>query len=153
MAQLWGGRFTKQTDDAVKAFNDSLGFDRRLYRQDICGSMVHARMLGKQGIISARDCEEIDQGLKGILEDIEAGRLEFSTEYEDIHSFVEANLIDRIGDAGKRLHTGRSRNDQVALDMSHSGSDGRAQRDLYARVYTPAEGTAHDAGPLPGRLL
>ena len=82
MAQLWGGRFTKQTDDAVKAFNDSLGFDRRLYRQDICGSMVHARMLGKQGIISARDCEEIDQGLKGILEDIEAGRLEFSTEYE-----------------------------------------------------------------------
>ena len=117
MAQLWGGRFTKQTDDAVKAFNDSLGFDRRLYRQDICGSMVHARMLGKQGIISARDCEEIDQGLKGILEDIEAGRLEFSTEYEDIHSFVEANLIDRIGDAGKRLHTGRSRNDQVALDM------------------------------------
>ena len=161
MAQLWGGRFTKQTDDAVKAFNDSLGFDRRLYRQDICGSMVHARMLGKQGIISARDCEEVDQGLKGILEDIEAGRLEFSTEYEDIHSFVEANLIDRIGDAGKRLHTGRSRNDQVGPDprtdpapaQRHSGSDGRAQRDLYARVYTPAEGTAHDAGPLPGRLL
>ena len=117
MAQLWGGRFTKQTDDAVKAFNDSLGFDRRLYRQDICGSMVHARMLGKQGILSEKDCEEIDQGLKGILEDLEAGRLEFSSEYEDIHSFVEANLIDRIGDAGKRLHTGRSRNDQVALDM------------------------------------
>ncbi len=117
MAQLWGGRFTKQTDAAVKAFNDSIGFDKRLYRQDIQGSMVHARMLGKQGILTEEDCLAIQEGLEGILSDIESGRLVITSEYEDIHSFVEANLIDRIGDAGKRLHTGRSRNDQVALDM------------------------------------
>ena len=117
MAQLWGGRFTKQTDEAVKAFNDSIGFDKRLYRQDIEGSMVHAKMLGKQGILTAEDCQAIEAGLQGILSDIESGRMEITSEYEDIHSFVEANLIDRIGDAGKRLHTGRSRNDQVALDM------------------------------------
>ena len=117
MAQLWGGRFTKQTDEAVKAFNDSIGFDKRLYRQDIQGSMVHARMLGRQGILTAEDCQAIEKGLQGILADIESGRMEITAEYEDIHSFVEANLIDRIGDAGKRLHTGRSRNDQVALDM------------------------------------
>ena len=117
MAQLWGGRFTKQTDAAVKAFNDSIGFDKRLYRQDIRGSMVHARMLGKQGILTEEDCRAIQEGLEGILSDIESGKLVITSEYEDIHSFVEANLIDRIGDAGKRLHTGRSRNDQVALDM------------------------------------
>ena len=117
MAQLWGGRFTKQTDEAVRAFNDSIGFDRRLYRQDILGSLVHAKMLGKQGILSKADAQAIEDGLSGILADIEIGRLEISGEYEDIHSFVEANLIDRIGEAGKRLHTGRSRNDQVALDM------------------------------------
>ena len=117
MAQLWGGRFTKQTDAAVKAFNDSIGFDKRLYRQDIQGSMVHARMLGKQGILTEEDCRAIQEGLEGILSDIESGKLVITSEYEDIHSFVEANLIDRIGDAGKRLHTGRSRNDQVALDM------------------------------------
>ena len=117
MAQLWGGRFTKQTDEAVKAFNDSIGFDKRLYRQDIEGSLVHARMLGKQGILTAEDCEAIEKGLQGILSDLESGKMEITSEYEDIHSFVEANLIDRIGDAGKRLHTGRSRNDQVALDM------------------------------------
>ncbi|MDO5131532.1 MAG: argininosuccinate lyase [Eubacteriales bacterium] len=117
MAQLWGGRFTKQTDEAVKAFNDSIGFDRRLYRQDIQGSMVHARMLGKQEIISKEDCAAITEGLQGILDDLESGTLEITADYEDIHSFVEANLIDRAGDAGKRLHTGRSRNDQVALDM------------------------------------
>ena len=117
MAQLWGGRFTKQTDEAVKAFNDSIGFDKRLYRQDIEGSMVHARMLGKQGILTPEDCEAIVKGWQGILDDIECGKMEITSEYEDIHSFVEANLIDRIGDAGKRLHTGRSRNDQVALDM------------------------------------
>ncbi len=117
MAQLWGGRFTKQTDAAVKAFNDSIGFDKRLYRQDIQGSLVHARMLGKQGILTKEDCRAIEEGLTGILSDIESGQLAITSEYEDIHSFVEANLIDRIGDAGKRLHTGRSRNDQVALDM------------------------------------
>ena len=117
MAQLWGGRFTKETDELVKQFNDSLPFDRRLYEQDIRGSVVHAAMLGKQGIITDEEAERIIEGLGTIKADLEAGRLEFSSEYEDIHSFVEANLIERIGDAGKKLHTGRSRNDQVALDM------------------------------------
>ena len=117
MAQLWGGRFTKETDALVKKFNDSLPFDQRLYRQDITGSIVHARMLGKQGIISEEETGLIIRGLNSILDDIESGALVFSSDYEDIHSFVEAHLIDRIGDAGKKLHTGRSRNDQVALDM------------------------------------
>ena len=117
MAQLWGGRFTKQTDEAVKAFNDSIGFDKRLYREDITGSIAHAQMLGAQSIISSDEAGQIIEGLKGILADVEDGSLAITNEYEDIHSFVEANLIDRIGDAGKKLHTGRSRNDQVALDM------------------------------------
>ena len=117
MAQLWGGRFTKETDSAVEAFNASIGFDNRMWRQDIKGSMVHSAMLAKCGIISEEEKEAIHKGLKSISDDIESGRLEFSYDYEDIHSFVESNLIDRIGDAGKKLHTGRSRNDQVALDM------------------------------------
>ncbi|MBR1441417.1 MAG: argininosuccinate lyase [Lachnospiraceae bacterium] len=117
MAQLWGGRFTKATDEAVYAFNASLSFDSRLYAKDIEGSMAHAKMLGKQGIISKEDEEQILKGLAQIKTEIEEGKLTFSPEYEDIHSFVEAILTDRIGDAGKRLHTGRSRNDQVALDM------------------------------------
>ena len=117
MAQLWGGRFTKETDELVKQFNDSLPFDKRLYEQDIRGSVVHAAMLGKQGIITDEEAEKIIEGLGSIKADLEEGRLEFSSQYEDIHSFVEAHLIDRIGDTGKKLHTGRSRNDQVALDM------------------------------------
>ena len=117
MATLWGGRFTKETDDAVFSFNESLSFDKRLYKADITGSIAHATMLGKQGIISDEDTKLIIDGLKSILTDIENGTLLFDTKSEDIHSFVEANLINRIGDAGKRLHTGRSRNDQVALDM------------------------------------
>ena len=117
MAQLWGGRFTKQTDEAVKAFNDSISFDKRLYREDIEGSIAHAGMLGAQGIITADEADLIIRELKKILSDVESGALRITDEYEDIHSFVEANLIDRIGDAGKKLHTGRSRNDQVALDM------------------------------------
>ena len=117
MAQLWGGRFTKETDELVKQFNDSLPFDKRLYEQDIRGSVVHAAMLGKQGIITDEEAEQIIEGLGTIKADLEAGRLTFSSAYEDIHSFVEAHLIERIGDAGKKLHTGRSRNDQVALDM------------------------------------
>ncbi len=117
MAQLWGGRFEKSTDEVAYNFNASLSFDKRLYRQDIKGSMVHASMLARQGIITADEGEAIKKGLESILEDIDSGKLEFSSEYEDIHSFVEANLIDRIGDTGKKLHTGRSRNDQVALDM------------------------------------
>lgn len=115
--KLWGGRFTKEENQLVHNFNESLSFDQKLYQQDIRGSIAHVTMLAKQGIVSGEDKDKILAGLKGILADIEAGRLEFSGEYEDIHSFVEANLIERIGEAGKRLHTGRSRNDQVALDM------------------------------------
>ena len=117
MAQLWGGRFTKGTDDLTKIINDSIGFDKRLWKEDITGSRVHAAMLGKQGILTAQEAENIIAGLSGIYEDIESGQLEITEEYEDIHSFVEATLISRIGDDGKKLHTGRSRNDQVALDM------------------------------------
>ena len=115
--KLWGGRFTKEENQLVHNFNESLSFDQKFYHQDIQGSMAHVKMLAKQGIVSSEDEKAILDGLQGILEDIEAGKLEFTKEHEDIHSFVEANLIERIGDAGKRLHTGRSRNDQVALDM------------------------------------
>ncbi len=117
MAQLWGGRFTKETDQLVYNFNASLSFDKKLYRQDIQGSMAHVKMLAKQGILTEQEKDEILEGLTGILQDIEEKKLEFSPEYEDIHSFVEANLIQRTGEVGKKLHTGRSRNDQVALDM------------------------------------
>ena len=117
MAQLWGGRFTKETDQMVYDFNASIGFDKRLYRQDIEGSMAHVKMLAKQQILTEQERDQIMEGLAGILKDVEDGSLPITKEYEDIHSFVEANLIDRIGDAGKKLHTGRSRNDQVALDM------------------------------------
>ena len=117
MAQLWGGRFTKATNELVKEFNDSIGFDKRLWKEDIEGSIAHATMLGRQGILTKDESEHILEGLLGICEDIESGKLVITNEYEDIHSFVEANLIDRIGDDGKKLHTGRSRNDQVALDM------------------------------------
>ena len=115
--KLWGGRFTKEENQLVHNFNESLSFDQKFYRQDIEGSIAHVTMLAKQEIVSEEDKDVIISGLKGILEDVEKGVLEFSPEYEDIHSFVESNLIKRIGDAGKRLHTGRSRNDQVALDM------------------------------------
>ncbi len=117
MAQLWGGRFTKETDQIVYDFNASILFDKRLYKQDIEGSMAHVKMLAKQGILTTKECDKILHGLLGILRDVDEGRLEITSEYEDIHSFVEANLIERIGDTGKKLHTGRSRNDQVALDM------------------------------------
>ena len=117
MAQLWGGRFTKETDRKVYEFNASIGFDKRLYRQDIEGSIAHVEMLQKQGILTVEEKASILDGLHSILADVEDGKLEIDGTYEDIHSFVEANLIDRIGDAGKKLHTGRSRNDQVALDM------------------------------------
>ncbi len=117
MAQLWGGRFTRETDKLVYAFNASIGFDKRLLRQDIEGSMAHVKMLGKQGILTEKETQEITQGLASIQEDVESGELVIDESYEDIHSFVEAVLTERIGDAGKKLHTGRSRNDQVALDM------------------------------------
>ena len=117
MAQLWGGRFTKETDQLVYNFNASISFDKRFYEQDIRGSIAHVTMLAKQGILTEGEKEQIVEGLTGIKEDVESGKLLITEEYEDIHSFVEANLIDRIGDVGKKLHTGRSRNDQVALDM------------------------------------
>ena len=117
MAQLWGGRFTKQTDQLVFDFNASITFDKRLFHEDVTGSIVHATMLAKQGILTEEERKSIVEGLTGILEDVDDGTLAIDETQEDIHSFVEATLIDRIGDAGKKLHPGRSRNDQVALDM------------------------------------
>ena len=117
MAQLWGGRFTKETDQLVYNFNASISFDKKFYEQDIRGSIAHVTMLAKRGILTEDEKKQIIEGLNGIKQDVENGTLEITDKYEDIHSFVEANLIDRIGDAGKKLHTGRSRNDQVALDM------------------------------------
>lgn len=117
MAQLWGGRFTKETDQLVYNFNASISFDQKFYKEDIEGSIAHVTMLGKQGIISQAESNDIVACLKQILKEVESGELEISSKYEDIHSFVEATLIDRLGDTGKKLHTGRSRNDQVALDM------------------------------------
>uniref|UniRef100_UPI003FEDA814 argininosuccinate lyase n=1 Tax=Roseburia sp. TaxID=2049040 RepID=UPI003FEDA814 len=117
MAQLWGGRFTKETDQLVYNFNASISFDQKFYKQDIEGSIAHVCMLGKQGILTKEEMQQIVACLEEIRKDVEEGRLEITSEYEDIHSFVEANLIERLGDTGKKLHTGRSRNDQVALDM------------------------------------
>ncbi len=117
MAQLWGGRFTKNTDKKVYDFNASVAFDRRLYKNDILGSKAHVTMLAKQGILTEEEAEIIKDGLDSILNDVQNKKLPITEDYEDIHSFVEANLIKRIGDVGKKLHTGRSRNDQVALDM------------------------------------
>ena len=117
MAKLWGGRFRKSTDKKVDDFNSSIRFDKRMYKQDITGSIAHAIMLGRQGIIPKADADKIVSELENILSDIEAGKVEFLIDAEDIHMNVEKLLTDRIGDAGKRLHTGRSRNDQVALDV------------------------------------
>ena len=117
MAQLWGGRFTKETDKLVYNFNASISFDQKFFLQDVEGSIAHAVMLEKQGIISLEEKDAIVKGITEIRDEVENGTLEITDEYEDIHSFVEANLIKKIGDAGKKLHTGRSRNDQVALDM------------------------------------
>ncbi|PWM67882.1 MAG: argininosuccinate lyase [Clostridiales bacterium] len=115
--KMWQGRFKKEEDERVNDFNSSISFDSRMYKQDITGSIAHARMLGKTGIIEETESEKIVEGLKGILNDIEIGNLEFDSKAEDIHMFVEQVLTQRIGDAGKRLHTSRSRNDQVALDL------------------------------------
>jgi argininosuccinate lyase len=115
--KLWGGRFTKEENALVNDFNASLRFDRRFYRQDIRGSIAHVTMLGKQGILAEEECELIRNGLTQILTELDRGTLAFDEDAEDIHSFIEATLTERIGEAGKKLHTGRSRNDQVALDM------------------------------------
>ena len=117
MAQLWGGRFTKATEQKVYDFNASIGFDQKLFAQDIRGSIAHVTMLAKVGVLTEEERDQIIAGLNSIEADVNDGALEITKEYEDVHSFVEANLIDRIGDVGKKLHTGRSRNDQVALDM------------------------------------
>lgn len=117
MAMMWAGRFSKEVDSKVNAFNSSISFDARMYKQDIEGSIAHATMLGEQGIISMSDSLEIIGGLKEILSDLESGKLEIDPNAEDIHMFVEAELTKRLGDVGKRLHTSRSRNDQVALDI------------------------------------
>lgn len=130
MAQLWGGRFTKETDKKVYEFNASIGFDKRLFPQDIEGSIAHVMMLKRQGILTEEEEKSIREGLESIRRDVESGKLSIDDKYEDIHSFVEANLIERIGEPGKKLHTGRSRNDQVALDM---------------RLYTRQEMLATDA--------
>lgn len=115
--KLWGGRFTKETNELVHNFNASLSFDQKFYKQDIEGSIAHVTMLAAVHILTDVEKDKIIEGLKSIQTDIENGSLEFTEEHEDIHSFVEAHLIERIGDIGKKLHTGRSRNDQVALDM------------------------------------
>ncbi|MGN0590617.1 argininosuccinate lyase [Ruminococcus sp.] len=117
MAKLWAGRFSKEVDETVNAFNSSIAFDGRMYKEDITGSIAHATMLGDCGIIPKADSLQIIEGLKGILEDLESGALELDPTAEDIHMFVEAELTKRLGDVGKRLHTARSRNDQVALDI------------------------------------
>ena len=117
MAQLWGGRFTKETEQKVYDFNASITFDKALLDEDIEGSIAHVVMLEKQGVLTLEEKDAIVKGLTGIRKDVSEGTLLIDSKYEDVHSFVEANLIDRIGDAGKKMHTGRSRNDQVALDM------------------------------------
>ena len=117
MEKMWAGRFSKALDKKADDFNSSISFDSRMYKQDITGSIAHASMLAKQGIISVADCELIIEGLGAILADIDSGKLEFDMNCEDIHMFIEAELTSRIGDAGKKLHTARSRNDQVALDV------------------------------------
>ena len=166
--KLWGGRFTKETDQLVQNFNESLSFDQKFYRQDIRGSIAHVKMLAKQGILAEADRDAIVAGLEGIREDLDSGRLVIpsDSEYEDIHSFVEGTLTERIGEAGKRLHTGRSRNDQVALDMKlytrdeidemdvlvkellkrTSGDRGSKYRDIYAWFYPFTESTACNTG-------
>ena len=117
MSKLWAGRTAGKTDPAADDFNSSIRFDSKMYRQDIRGSMAHAAMLGAQGIISGEDADAIIAGLEGILSDLDSGKLDFDPGCEDIHMFVEQVLTERLGDAGKKLHTARSRNDQVALDV------------------------------------
>ena len=114
--KLWGGRFENAESKLMEDFNSSLSFDKTLYNEDIVGSIAHVQMLGKCNILEGSDVEKIIQGLNSILQDIEEGKLKIEGDYEDIHSFVEVNLIERIGEAGKKMHTARSRNDQVALD-------------------------------------
>ncbi len=144
MAQLWGGRFTKETDQLVYEFNASILFDQKLLEEDITGSKAHATMLCKQGILTELEKEQILTGLETIFDKVQKGELEITTKYEDVHSFVESNLIDMIGEAGKKLHTGRSRNDQVALDMrmyvrKHVAKTSELLKDLLTVIYQAME--------------
>ena len=151
--KLWGGRFTGQTDSAAEQFHSSIGFDQRLYRHDIKGSIAHAQMLGKQGIISQNDSGAIVVALNGILDDMENGSLKIDMAAEDIHSFIESELVARIGDPGRRLHTGRSRNDQVALDMRMYVRDEiDTARDLLVTLLETllAAAKEHSADIMPG---
>ena len=118
MEKMWAGRFEKASDRLADDFNSSIHFDKKLYKQDIKGSMEHAAMLCRSGILNIQELAKINDGLASILEDLESGALDFDENAEDIHMFVEAELTKRIGDTGKKLHTARSRNDQVALDLS-----------------------------------
>ncbi len=142
---MWAGRFSKEVDEGVNAFNSSISFDARMYKQDIEGSIAHATMLGEQGIISMSDSLEIIGGLEEILADIDCGKLEFDPNAEDIHMFIEAELTKRLGDVGKRLHTSRSRNDQVALDIRlYLRDEIKSLRELVASLVRVLCGIAAD---------
>ena len=150
--KLWGGRFEKATDGLVDDFHSSISFDQRLYEQDIAGSIAHATMLGEQGIIPAEDAEKIVGGLKEILADARAGKIQWRTDAEDIHMNVETLLTERIGEAGKRLHTGRSRNDQVALDTRMYAKAACREteamlEDLLETILTTAQDNLHTIMP------
>lgn len=133
--KLWGGRFTKETNQLVHNFNASISFDQKFYKQDVDGSIAHVNMLAKQNIVTNEERFAILNALEQIKTDIDTGVLEISPEYEDIHSFVEATLIERIGDTGKKLHTGRSRNDQVALDMRLYVRDEVKETNALLRIF------------------
>ena len=150
--KLWGGRFSKSTDHLMDDFHSSISFDQRLADQDITGSIAHATMLGEQGIIPREDADRIVEGLKGILEDVHAGKIEWMVDAEDIHMNVETILTQRIGEAGKRLHTGRSRNDQVALDVRMyaklaAGETIAMLEDLLDAILTIAQDNLHTIMP------
>ncbi|SDA30626.1 argininosuccinate lyase [Ruminococcus sp. YE71] len=149
---MWAGRFTKQIDERVNDFNSSIKFDSRMYKSDIEGSIAHATMLGECGIIDKSESEKIIEGLKGILADIESGALEFDPTAEDIHMFNESELTKRLGDTGKRLHTSRSRNDQVALDIRLHLRDEVSEikaltKELIGTILTLAEGNLETVMP------
>ncbi len=166
MAQLWGRTFHKRNRQNLYILQRIISFDQKFYEQDIRGSKAHVAMLARQGILTSEEKDQIEAGLDGILADVRSGKLEITSEYEDIHSFVEANLIDRIGDAGKKLHTGRSRNDQVALDMKlyvrdeierdrrtgketsrrHFRRSWKRMSHIHARLHTPPESAAGHTG-------
>ena len=153
MDKMWAGRFQKALDKEADDFNSSIHFDCRMYRQDIKGSMAHAAMLGAKGIISKEDSEKIIDGLSGILEDLDSGRLSFDYGCEDIHMFVEQVLTERLGDVGKKLHTARSRNDQVALDIRMYLRDETNElialiKDLLGAITEQAK--AHKSTIMPG---